>query len=345
MDVEFEYQSLNFTIDDSSAIEDYLPPIKDDDNQVLPSINFSLVSAFKSALLNIDFTNFCVLQHREFSDVQGGYFAVVILFLICGMAMQWLAIVYEWFHMDPMKRGLVNQLCTTYMVFAMCFSAARIIRYSMECLLPPPMPSFIFTFFEWVAWLAWSSCIGCLITINEVLFFTYWSKMWLKRVPNYNHDFLAAWLNLANFVIAFYYGWLQVYNFKEWAKDEENVPRIQTAVGWGMMILLLTCIYALHTLIDYWKSNDQPIYNIPVQEAPPLAMMLNTMQYNPDILNWKAAIASIFMIPIIFFCYFTLHFKEAPKLMFVNLVFCYFIPLFFYIFNPKLRKFVLGLFR
>ena len=47
MDVEFEYQSLNFTIDDSGAIEDYLPPIKDDDNQVLPSINFSLVSAFK----------------------------------------------------------------------------------------------------------------------------------------------------------------------------------------------------------------------------------------------------------------------------------------------------------
>ena len=121
----------------------------------------------------------------------------------------------------------------------------------MECLIPQPMPSFIFTFFELVAWLAWSSCIGCLITINEVLFFTYWSKMWLKRVLNYNHDFLAAWLNIANFVIAFYYGWLQVYNFKEWAKDEENVPRIQTAVVWGMMILLLTCIYALHSLIDY----------------------------------------------------------------------------------------------
>ena len=56
--------------------------------------------------------------------------------------------------------------------------------------------------------------------------------MWLKRVPNYNHDFLAAWLNISNVLVALYLGGFQAYAMIERAKNEEDVPRI-----WVFLIL------------------------------------------------------------------------------------------------------------
>ena len=293
------------------------------------------------------------LQHGGYGEIPGGFIAIVILCLSFGMILQSFAIVYEKFHMDPMKRGLVNQLCTIYMGFAMCFSTAYLVRYSLECLTPQPMPYLVYKLFLWVGWFAWSGCLGCLITMNEVLLFTYWSKMWLKRIPNYNHDFLATWLNAANVVVAFYLGHLQIYNFFEWLKDEENVPLIRSGGIWVIGILFITFIYTVHKLVDYFKTmttNDVlPIYNVPVQEAPqppPLAFqMLNTMQYNPDVMNGKAALASVAIIPTLFFCYYIVQLKVAPMFLFGNLILSFYVPLIFYLFNQKLRTFVQNFFR
>ena len=169
--------------------------------------------------------------------------------------MQSCAIAYERFHMDLMKRGLVNQLCTTYMAFAMCFSIIRIFRCLLEWLASQPMPNFIFKYYYALAgWLGWSSTFGCLITINEVIFFTYWSKMWLKRVPNYNHDFLAAWLNVANITIAFYLGGINTYSSIEWAQDKANVPRVKIFLYLGTMIILQALVYMIHNLINCFKA-------------------------------------------------------------------------------------------
>ena len=71
--------------------------------------------------------------------------------------MQSFAIAYERFHMDPMKRGLVNQLITTYMAFAMCFSSTRIFRYLVEWFAPRPLP--IYFIFKVMGWLGWSSTL------------------------------------------------------------------------------------------------------------------------------------------------------------------------------------------
>ena len=100
----------------------------------------------------------------------------------------------------------------------------------------------------------------------------------------------------------------------------------------------------MHKCVDYFKTmttNDVlPIYNVPVQEAPqppPLALLLNTMQYNPDVMNGKAALASVAIIPTLFFCYYIVQLKVAPMFLFGNLILSFYVPLIFY-FQSKITR-------
>ena len=290
----------------------------------------------------------------DFSEVPGIVLAVTIVLLVLGIVMQCFAIAYEKFHMDPMKRGLVNQLSTIFMAFSLCFSATCIIRYLLEGIVPQPMPDFIYQFIGWLGWVARASTFGCLITVNEVIFCIYWSKMWLKRVPNYDHDFLATWLSVANVIIAFYLGGLKTYNAIQWAKDEENVPSFRIFLILGSMMLLLVLVSVIHILIDCYKRRTSnsilPLYTVPIQEPPqpppqPSALMLNTMKYNPDILNWKVALGTIFMVPILLFWYFVIQLKYAPLHLIINIVVCFYVPLLFCSLNPKLRSFIIKCFK
>ena len=107
----------------------------------------------------------------------------------------------------------------------MCMSIFAIIRwFSVLCL--PPWPPFLQ---KGLGWLRFSSHIGCLLTAAEIIFFLYWSKMWLKRIPEYNHDFLGIWLNIANAFHSLYFGGLQAYCQSQWAKNEEGYsgPRLK----------------------------------------------------------------------------------------------------------------------
>ena len=297
-------------------------------------------------------------SHYDFSEIPERYLAINVLLLIIGILMQSCAIAYERFHMDLMKRGLVNQLCTTYMAFAMCFSINRIFHCLLELLASQPMPNFILKYYPALAgWLGWSSTFGCLITINEVIFFTYWSKMWLKRVPNYNHDFLAAWLNIANITFAFYLGGIKSYSSIEWAKDEENVPRVKIFLYLGTMIILQALVYMIHNLINCFKARTTnrilPIRSIQVfsvtnpkghQPPPPpsLPSMMNTAKYNPDLLNWKVGVAVISIIPLLLYCHYIIKLKYAPIHSIHSIVQCFYIPLIFCSFNLKLRRFILS---
>ena len=282
----------------------------------------------------------------DYSKLSGEFFAINILLMIFGIVMQSFAIAYERFHMDPMKRGLVNQLITTYMAFLMCGSITRIFGFALQWLAPHIVNSF-----RLLGWLGWSSGFGCLITANEILFFTYWSKMWLKRVPNYNHDFLAAWLNVSNVFLAFYLGGFQAYNVIERAKNEENVPRIRITLHSSIMLGLGVLVYLIHYLIQCLKSrnansivpmvHEQQVFSIPIQEEP-LPQLLNTMKYNPDLLNCKIALGVLGTLPPLLYS-FCIHveWKHFPIHSILGIMNCFYIPLIFCSFNPKLRSFIL----
>ena len=60
------------------------------------------------------------------------------------------------------------------------------------------------------AYLRLVSLIAALLTVVEGIFFINYSKLWLKRIPNYDHDFLGVWLLATNVVLAFYIGALKV---------------------------------------------------------------------------------------------------------------------------------------
>ena len=285
----------------------------------------------------------------DYNKLPGEFFAINILFMIFGILMQSFAIAYERFHMDPMKRGLVNQLITTYMAFLICRSISRIFAFVLQWFGPQPLPNFIFNSFKLWGWLAWSSGFGCLITANEILFFTYWSKMWLKRMPNYNHDFLATWLNVSNVFVAFYLGGFQAYNLIERAQNEENVPRIRISLYPTVMLGLGVLVYLVHNLIQCIKSRNansilpmvhEQVFSIQIQEEP-LPQLLNTMKYNPDLLNCKIALGVLGTLPPLFYYFYIPELKYFPIHVILGIMNCFYIPLIFCSFNPKLRSFIL----
>ena len=271
--------------------------------------------------------------------------------MILGIGLQSFAIAYERFHMDPMKRGLINQLITTFMAFLMCYSISRIIRFALEWLAPQPMPNFLFNISTLVGWLVWSGAFGCIITVNEVLIVTYWSKMWLKRVPNYNHDFLATWLNASNVSVALYLGGLQAYNLIERAKNEENVPTIRIFLYLSIVLVLELQVYLVHILIHWFKTRNKTsivpmvqVFSIPIQEEPavPTPQLLNTIKYNPDLLNWKVGLGFIAILPPLFYYFYMQNYAEYPPIhLILAMIKCFYIPLIFCTFNPKLRSFIL----
>ena len=164
-----------FIIDNCSDFEDYLKIHKKEDQR---ANNLSLVR--KSTWVTKMFFNLSFLKIQlqfgsqyDYSKLPGEYFAITILLVIFGIVMQSFAIAYERFHMDPMKRGLVNQLSTTYMAFSMCYSITRIIRYFIEWLAPKPLHHFIFNSFRIrlsLSLLFLTICFSCfLVTEAEVV--------------------------------------------------------------------------------------------------------------------------------------------------------------------------------
>ena len=48
--------------------------------------------------------------------------------------------------------------------------------------------------------------IAISLTVAEIVFFIYLSRLVLKRIPLFNHDFLSLFLKVANMIIAFVLG-------------------------------------------------------------------------------------------------------------------------------------------
>ena len=117
------------------------------------------------------------------------------------------------------------------MIFAMWSSICRIIRF-LETLIAS-MPSFLRVT---LSWCRFAGYLGTLLSLMEIIFFLYWTKIWLQRVPSYDHDFLGVWLTICNLIIAAYLAILQAYSQAEWAKDEDNNLRLR----------FVTSLYVFH---------------------------------------------------------------------------------------------------
>ena len=149
------------------------------------------------------------------------WFGIVFLFL--GILLQSFAIIYERFKMDPMKRGLVNQMTSNYMFWAMFQSIVTSIRWIIDFLIAAEkLPVWSM---KGLAYLRWTSVIGPLLAMTEIMFYNYHTKMWLKRVPNYDHDFISLWLQLCNAIVAIYYGALQTYSRLVW-EEVKDTPKL-----------------------------------------------------------------------------------------------------------------------
>ena len=105
------------------------------------------------------------------------------------------------------------------MIWAMVQSMSTSVRWLFDILwISMPAWSMLSSGF-----LRWTSVIGGLMTMVEGLFFSYYSQMWLKRMPNYDHDFLGTWLFVTNFTLASYLGALQFYSR---VGAEEGSPKL-----------------------------------------------------------------------------------------------------------------------
>ena len=130
-----------------------------------------------------------------------------IVFHIFGILMQVFTVIYERFEMDPMKRSLTNQMISTHMIWAAFLSIFTILR-SIFCLFSVSLP---FLFLAAIEYLMTTYTIGVTLIYLEVGFFEYWSKMVLGRIPEYDHDFLATWLQIVTFVASLFLAALQTF--------------------------------------------------------------------------------------------------------------------------------------
>ena len=150
------------------------------------------------------------LEHDDvddFREVEPAILFLGILLLILAMVLQVFSILYERFEMDSMKRGFTNQMITTHFAWALLMSIILVLRFSLT-LLPFQLPAFIALGLQFLKTVV---TLGICLTIIEATIFEYWSHLILKRVPEYDHDFLATGCQVANIVLAFYFGGLQTY--------------------------------------------------------------------------------------------------------------------------------------
>ena len=77
------------------------------------------------------------------------------------------------------------------------------------------------------------SLIGiCLVDI-QVVFFLYYIRIYLKRMPNFNHDFLGSFLTIWTLLIPLLLGYVQSYGSKTvylMVQGYEPIPTILSGI-------------------------------------------------------------------------------------------------------------------
>ena len=151
----------------------------------------------------------------DFGEVEPAILCLAIVLLILAMVLQAFSILYERFEMDSMKRGFTDQMITARFAWGMFMSVILILRFILT-LLPIDLPYFLAVGLQF---LKTTGIIGICLTIIEVTAFEYLTYLILKRVPEYDHDFLATGFQIVNIIVGLYFGALQT--FGKFAAEEK----------------------------------------------------------------------------------------------------------------------------
>ena len=195
------------------------------------------------------------------------------------------------------------------------------------------------------------SLFGIGLTDIQILFFLYYIRLYLKRVPNFDHDFLGSFLTIWNVFMPLIFGYLQSYGPTTLV---EMVQEAQpTVFGLTFCILvLLFFIILVHGLYDFFFQKPtvpQPIFIIENHQNQP--MVLNNVAFNPTLLSLK--MITFLLLPLsfcVFLLYLLVYFwhnfdlnLEAIVEYFLRIYACVFSPLVFCICNKNVRNFAMKL--
>ena len=193
-------------------------------------------------------------------------------------------------------------------------------------------------------------------------FSEYFSRLILKRTPNYDHDFLATSIQAAIFGLAFYLGALQTFGFFS-IKELEEQP-LHIILSLVSILSIITSTFGLHKLFNWcqtfkirqntvsvvsvkaWTPTPRPSNLVVLQvENLPLNGQLNTERFNPDVNTDHVNNLTNAVCSSIFFVLLLTYSRKEDVTGFhgyiYNLWSCFALPFIFCTVSPKLRGFII----
>ena len=252
------------------------------------------------------------------------------------------------------------------MLWALNLSILTILR-SFMLLINTDLPLCVLILMEY---LMVTNTIALTLVYIVANFLEYFSRLILKRIPNYDHDFLATGCQAAIVGLSFYLGALQTFSLFSVNKIEEQPLHIPPTLGF--ILSTTTLIYVLHKLFSWcktckikqnrisvvtfqaWTSTlrpDNSVNSIPSNpvilqlENLPLNAQLNNERFNPDVTtdhsyNLMNAIgSSVFLM--FFLAYINAEHITGFHGYIYNLWSCFVLPFIFCTVSPKLRGFII----
>ena len=200
------------------------------------------------------------------------------------------------------------------------------------------------------------SLFGITLVDIQIAFFLYYIQLYLKRIPNFNHDFMGSFLTIWNLLMPFILGYVQSYGSNLVAlmvQGYEPIPIICCCI-----LFLLIFVILIHVCLNFFYRKSpmlsvvpQPIYIIEGNNHnQPIG--LNNVAYNPTMVNLKAII--LLLLPVLLFVvllfliyYIWVDFDkselnfEAIVEYFLRIYACFLSPFLVCIFHKNVRNFAM----
>ena len=188
----------------------------------------------------------------------------------------------------------------------------------------------------------------------QILFFLYYIRLYLKRVPNFDHDFLGTFLTIWNVFIPVIFGYFQSYGSTTLVGIIQGYEPVPIILGFTLVFLILVTL--VHGAYDnFFAKNStvpQPIFIVENHQNQPIA--LNNVAFNPTLMNLKTSIlillpVSLCFLSVLVVYYFlnNLDFSEFSLEGFVEyflrIYACFVSPLVFGAANKNIRSYAMKL--
>ena len=205
---------------------------------------------------------------------------------------------------------------------------------------------------------------GALLSLNQIVFFSYIKKIVMKRNLFFNDDFFGIWLELSNLIIAFGLTVVQAHSSRFarnhrnelFINDFENYPVIRVPLFPSAILIIQILVAVTNKLYKVCTTKNQVI-QIALPSVNHQPFVLNNQAFNDDMAALKelVVIIIIFLMGVsvkafnlagLFARFVSPRISEADMLKIIYfhrrlfLVLCYFtFVVLFYAKNPALRRF------